>query len=179
MSNKFNTSLGITNLAGLVILLVLFFFKSDKIYYVDSAKLINNYKGMSDARKAYQQKATVWKSNIDTLVSEIQGELKKYEKESPKMTVKERELSRQLIQSKQQQLGDYQKAAGEKAAQEDGEMTRQVISEINSYIKEYAKGKGYKIVLAATEYGNIAYAQEGMDITEDVLRGLNNKYAGK
>lgn len=178
MSSKLNVLLGITNFGGLILITALYLTKSENIYYVNSAKLINEYKGMIDARQAYQKKAIVWKSNIDTLANEIQQEIKKYEKESPKMTPKERDLTRQLIQSRQQQLTDYQKAAQEKAAQEDGQMTKQVIDQINAYIKEYGKRQGYGIVLAATEYGNIAYAEEGKDITEQVLEGLNRKYKG-
>ncbi|QLH32799.1 MAG: hypothetical protein HWD62_10570 [Cyclobacteriaceae bacterium] len=48
---------------------------------------MNGYQGMLDARKAYQQKALVWQANIDTLVNEIQNDLKKFEKEMARMTV--------------------------------------------------------------------------------------------
>jgi outer membrane protein len=58
-------------------------------------------------------------------------------------------------------------------------MTGDVLTQINAYLKKYGKAKGYKIVMAATEYGNIAYADEGLDITADVLVGLNKEYAGK
>jgi outer membrane protein len=155
------------------------FSNSQEIVYVDSSKLLNGYQGMLDARKAYQQKALVWQANIDTLVNEIQNDLKKFEKEMPRMTVKERDLTRQLLQNKQQQLADYQKATQENAANEDGKMTKQVIDEVNQYIKGYGKKKGLKIILAATDYGNIAYAEEGIDITDEILEGLNKKYKGQ
>ena len=155
------------------------FSTSREIVYVDSSKLLNGYQGMVDARKAYQQKALVWQANIDTLVNEIQNDLKKFEKEMARMTVKERDLTRQLLQNKQQQLADYQKATQENAANEDGKMTKQVIDEVNQYIKDYGKKKGLKIILAATDYGNIAYAEEGIDITDEILEGLNKKYKGQ
>jgi len=63
------------------------FSHSRDIVYVDSSKLLNGYQGMLDARKAYQQKALVWQANIDTLVNEIQNDLKKFEKEMARMTV--------------------------------------------------------------------------------------------
>lgn len=155
------------------------FSNSQEIVYVDSSKLLNGYHGMLDARKVYQQKALVWQANIDTLVNEIQNELKKFEKEMPRMTVKERDLTRQLLQNKQQQLADYQKATQENAANEDGKMTKQVIDEVNQYIKNYGQQNGLRIILAATEYGNIAYAEDGIDITEEILDGLNKKYKGQ
>ncbi len=148
----------------------------EDLVFVDSSRLINGYKGMADARKVYQQKAIVWQANVDTLINEIQNELKKFEKENTKMTTKERDLTRQLLQNKQLQLADYQKATQEKAAQEDGQMTKQVVDEINQYIKDYGKSNGLRIILAATDYGNIAYAQDEIDITDEILEGLNKKY---
>ncbi|NOS93652.1 MAG: OmpH family outer membrane protein, partial [Cyclobacteriaceae bacterium] len=134
---------------------------------------------MEVARKDYQKKTAAWKANIDTLMNEVQQEIVKFEKESQKMTAKERDLSKQLIQTKQQQFADYQKAINQKAGQEDNQMTKKVLDEINAYIKEYGKNHNCKIILAATDYGNIAYADEGLDITEEVLEGLNKKYSGQ
>jgi len=155
------------------------FSQSNDLVYVDSARLLNGYKGMTDARSVFQQKAVVWRANVDTLISEIQNDIKKFEKESAGMTAKERDLSRQLLQTKQQQVADYQKATNDKATQEDNQMTKEVLDEVNLFIKDYGKKKGLRIILAATDYGNIAYAKEGIDITDEILEGLNKKYEGR
>jgi outer membrane protein len=154
-------------------------FKSERLVYVDSARLVNGYKGMETARAEYQKRTATWRSNVDTLIVEIQRELTRFEKENGKMTAKEKDLTKKLIQTKQQQLADYQRAVKEKAAQEDSQLTKKVLDEINAYLKEYGKSHHYKIILAATDYGNIAYAEEGMDITNEVLEGLNKKFSGK
>lgn len=57
-------------------------------------------------------------------------------------------------------------------------MTGDVVTHVNAYLKKYGESKGYKIILAATEYGNLAYAEEGLDITDQVLEGLNKEFAG-
>lgn len=167
--------LNFTGLLGLAYIT----YQRSSIVYVDSNQLINNYKGMQDARKAYQQKAVSWKANVDTLTNEVQRQIMQYEKESSKMTVKERQLSQELIRTKQKQLMDYQQAMNTQAQQEDSKMTTEVISQINAYIKKYGEQKGYTIVMAATDYGNIAYADEGLDITNEVLEGLNKEYSGQ
>ena len=77
------------------------FTDTQKTVYVDSNKLVNGYKGMQDAKKAYQQKATQWKANVDTLTSELQAAIMKYEKEVGTMTPKEKSLSQELLRQKQ------------------------------------------------------------------------------
>ncbi|WP_157716540.1 OmpH family outer membrane protein [Roseivirga ehrenbergii] len=157
----------------------LFFNGNDQLVYVDSNKLLSEYQGMVDAQNDYKKLSLEWQARIDTLTMDVQNELKRHEKEVSKMTTKEKGLSEQLIRSKQQQLITYQKAIQEKAAQEDSQRTQAVIEEVNAYIEEFGKKRSYKIILGATSMGNILYAQEGIDITDEVVEGLNRRYRGE
>ena len=163
---------------GLIILYYLHF-SAQKIVYVDATRLLNNYQGMIDARQAYQQKAQSWQANVDTLASEVQRSIQAYEKESAALSTKEKALSQELIRTKQRQLADYQQAIREQAAQQDNEMTGSVLEQVNVYLRSYGEKNNYRIILAATEYGNLAYADEGIDITDEVLEGLNKTYRGQ
>ncbi len=163
----------VLNLIALIVLAAFFLADRDTIVFIDSTKVINSYDGMAEARKAYQAKVTAWKANIDTLAVEVQKEVLRYEKEGARMSPREKDLSQELIRTKQEQLIGYQKAVNEQAGQEDATATKKVIDEINAYIKAYGQANGYTIVLAATEYGNIVYAEEYLDITEKVIEGLN------
>jgi outer membrane protein len=124
MFTRFLPFLSLLNLAGLLVLITLHFTGREKAVYVDSSKLINQYQGMIAARQAYQGKVGVWQANLDTLAGEAQRELARYQQESASMSAKERELAGRLLQTKQQQLADYQKATSEKAGQEDAVTTK-------------------------------------------------------
>jgi outer membrane protein len=179
MTQRFLIGIGVLNLLAIIILSIVVCNKPHEVVYVDSAKLLNNYKGMQAARAAYQTKSGAWKSNIDTLANEVQQLIFKYEKESTSLTTKERQLSQELIRNKQKQLADYQQAMNTQAQQEDARMTSDVVTQVNAYLKKYGESKGYTVILAATEYGNLAYADEGLDITDEVLEGLNKEHSGK
>jgi len=176
---KFHFAISAINLAGLIVVIVLQFQSRQQLVYVDSNKLVNGYQGMVDARKVFQQKAMTWKANVDTLTSEVQRQIMDYEKASAQMSVREKQLSEELIRTKQKQLYEYQQAMNNQAQQEDSKMTGEVITQINAYIRKYGENHSYKIILAATDYGNLAYAHDALDITEKVLEGLNKQYAGK
>lgn len=178
MKNHTQTILLVLLTAGLMVL-AYFQFSQNDIAYVDSSKLINSYQGMVDARKAYQHNSSTWKANIDTLAADLKKAISRYEKESGQMSEKEKSLSQELIRTKQKQLMDYQKAIEEKAKLEDSKKTGQVLEQVNAYLKKFGAENKYKIILVATEIGNIAYAQEGVDVTEEVLTGLNKEYVGQ
>ena len=168
----------LTMFAVLTAAIVVLFFRtsSNKLAYVESNKLLMNYKGMQTASQAYQEKLKVWTANIDTLRSELQKEIEKYESTKTTLTPKEKELSEKLIQTRQKQFLDYQRSIEEKATREDQESTRAVLDKVNAYVKQYGEENGYDIIMAATESGNLVYAREGYNITEEILKGLNAGY---
>ncbi|UXX79788.1 OmpH family outer membrane protein [Reichenbachiella carrageenanivorans] len=175
-----NNKIVVAWLGGLTVLffivLYLHFSTSQKVVYIDSNQLLNGYKGMQDARSAYQQKATVWQANVDTLMKEVQTAIMDYEKESQSMTAKEKELNKELIRTKQRQLQDYQAAMRDKSAQEDQQMTEKVLTTINAFMINYGKEHNYQVIFGATSAGNIIYADQAINITDEVLNLLNEQY---
>jgi outer membrane protein len=158
------------------ILFVLHLDSKNKYVYVDSQKLVNGYTAMQQARKDFEAKAAGWQANLDTLRSEAEKKIKEYEATAPRLSPKERQLMEELIQSKQDQYANYQQVIADKIKQADQELTTNVLSKVNDYIKRYGRRKGYTIIMAATQYGNIIYAEDEADITEEVLKGLNAEY---
>lgn len=147
-----------------------------KIVYVDSMKLIENYKGMTVARNEYKKKADLWQANIDSLVRDIQNEITALEKIKITSNNSAKLAQERLIKTKQSKLEQYQKALSETARNEDNRMTTEVIKEINRVISEYGSTHDYDFILVATQSGNIAYAKEGLDITSDIQIELNRNY---
>ncbi len=168
------------NLVVLVSVLMLcgyvLFFKKDEIAYVDSSKILSEFKGAEEAKKEFGEKTKTWKLNIDSLTTDVQNAIKKYEKDLATMSAKEQVLSKQLLGSKQKQLSDYQNAIRQNAQQADGKLTQKVVAQVNAYLVKYGKSHKYKLILIANQSGTIAYAREGLDITKEVIVGLNNDY---
>lgn len=154
-------------------------FQSSDLVYVDVNKLLEGYNRTKIVRTEFENKAKTLQSNIDSLITGWQKELKTYEKERSKMTRKEISLKQELLNNKQQQISSYQKAVQKQIKEEDQKATQTVINDINDYVKEYGKEKGYKIVFGASGSGNIMYADEVTDLTEKILEGLNNEFEGK
>ncbi|HWZ22307.1 MAG TPA: OmpH family outer membrane protein [Cytophagaceae bacterium] len=158
--------------AIVIALSIVVFTKSEKNAYIDTSKLMEGSKEIQALKKQSQQEAEILKANADTLMGEFQEELKKYEKGLSKMSNKEKQLSMQLLETKRNQIIQYQQATQQKSQQEEQQKTQAIIANINKYIAEYGKEKGYKIIFATTN-GNIAYAEKGMDITEEIIKGIN------
>ena len=146
----------------LVLLLVVASCNSNvKFCYVNPNKLLQGYHGAVTQHEIFQIKARDWQQRIDSLGTELQS--------LTKTSVAFRNV-------KEQQLLHYREAVQQQAQRENQRMTQAVLSEINAYIKQYGKQHNYTFILGATDTGNIVYAAEGTDISEDVLKGLNEQY---
>jgi len=172
----YNIAYQIIIACSIIFLLAYNFFRNDKIAYVDSGRILNEYKGSAQAKKAFQSKAGVWQANIDTLTNEVKYAIQKYEKSIATLSPKEQELTKQLIQSKQKQLADYQRGIQNNAKEEEGKLTQGIVVQINSFLTRYGKQNNYKLILIANQSGTIAYAREGLDITTTVIDEMNNEY---
>lgn len=146
------------------------------IVYVDATRLLSKYVGMEDARKALQTQHAVWQSNLDTLKSEMDVAVANFEKSKAKVPLSEEKLMEELATTKQQQFMMYEQSVKEQYQNKDREISKDLLKKVNEYIKSFGDQHGYTIILAATHYGNIAYASESLDITELVLQGLNREY---
>lgn len=152
-------------------------FSGRKTYaYVDAQKLLNGYKGMQAARKEYEVQVMSWRSNLDTLRNEMEERVREYETKKGKITTRELQLMEELIDAKHEQYVNFEQVVTEKIRGADQELTSKVLSKVNDYIKRYGEREGYDIIMAATQYGNIVYAKDKIDITQDVLNGLNQEY---
>lgn len=153
--------------------------QNNQIVYVDSMKIFANYKGSLKAKAEYEKKLAQWKANIDTLTSELTSSITKHEKEKSKMSAREKKLSEELLVSKRQQLENYRAAVSENASKEDQTVTSQVTKEINDFMNRYGEAHRYDFILGATNVGNVVFAKKGKNITEEVLKELNNEYQDK
>ncbi len=168
----------VASLAIAITSLVLCFTKSDisKIVYIDSPSLLNRYKGMEAARKEYEASVTTLRQNLDSLSREFQAEYGKFQTDQKSMSAREASLTEELLGSKRTQLINYEQAVIEKMKQQEQELTSKVVAHVNEFIKKYAKDKGYRFVLSANQYGSLAYADEGTDITDEILALLNAEH---
>lgn len=152
---------------------------SSELVYVDVNKLLDGYKRTKVVKAEFDKKAATMKSNVDSLLSDWQKELKLYEKERANMSKKELELKQELLSNKQQQINNYQQAVQKQLQEEDKKVTQTVVNDINDFVKEYGKKNKYKVIFGATGGGTIMYAEESADLTEKVLAELNAEFEGK
>jgi len=150
-----------------------------KIAYIKSAELVNEYIGMREAIEMFQNKQKEWKTNLITLQKELEKSIADYQRDSLNLSDEQRINRKVTILKLREDMIRYSNVVNEKAAEEDNKMTQGVLNQINSFVEKYSKQNGYSVIFGTTASGNLMYAEEYMDITDEVLDALNKDYKGQ
>jgi outer membrane protein len=161
---------------GLIVICIVYSINSTLIAYIRSSELIYKYTGMIEAHQLYEAKATSWKANVDTLQAKFQRDVDQYNREISKLNYKERQSREESLKKEQNNLVNYSKAIEQKAKEEEEKITQGVLNQVNSFIESYGKEHGYDIILGTTLSGNLLYGNKKLDITDKVLKAINENY---
>jgi outer membrane protein len=149
------------------------------IVYVESAKLLDGYQGMKDARRSFEGKAKGWERQNQALVNSFRTAVEQYQKTAAGLTPEQRAAAEQQLQQKQQQGAAEQQKIQAQAQEAEGKLTQTVLESVNKKVESYGKAHGYKMILIAAPSGTIAYGEKGLDVTTPVLAYLNSEYRKK
>jgi outer membrane protein len=151
-------------------------FNASKIAYVKSSDVIYNYLGMKAAQQKQTTEQTRLKAQADSLKIHFENSIREFNASYTSLAKKEQDNRRELLAIEENALKNFIQNSEQKLKESDEQLTTGVLNQINSFIEEYGKEKGYDLILGTTTSGNILFAKEYMDITDDVLKALNDSY---
>lgn len=146
------------------------FAAGEKIAYMDLAKIFDEYNKTKDLDKQLESKGTAKQAERDKLVAEI----KKLKDELELMSEKGKEAKQAAIDEKIKKLQDFDRESRDALRKERDDMARLILKEIKDSIDEVGKKEAYILILDSRA---ILYGKEGDDLTNSILKMLNDKYA--
>ncbi len=66
-----------------------------------------------------------------------------------------------------------------KVEERNREIEKMIWKRLNPYLTDYGKEHKYSIIYGANGTGNVLYADEALNITDEVIKYINNRYHGK
>lgn len=154
--------------------------KKNEIVFVNSDSLLNNYEYFKEVRTKFEQKSKKAQSDLQAKGSAFQREVTAYQAGAANMSADQRATTEERLARKQQELAAFNQNASSALQNEEAAENEKLYNRVSAYLKTYAKGKGYKFVLTYSKANPaVLYADESLDITKDVVAGLNAEYKKK
>jgi outer membrane protein len=109
----------------------------------------------------------------------LQKEIQAYQRNINNMTVGQVRAVEEDLGKKQQNLQLYEQSATQELMNDQAKLNKELYDRITAFLSKYGKEKGLHIVLKLDTSSDVLYGVEALDITADVVAGLNAEYAAE
>lgn len=163
-------------LLGLAAILVLSSCQQHKIGFVDYAGLMDGYQRKMDLESNYQSRAQAYARKRDSISQSFQLEAQALQTRTRDMPQQKAQEEFTTLQQRGQIIGQQLQQEEQLMQQSGQQKMDSLITEVKARIQEYGKANGYTYILAGGEGGTVLYGDESEDITEAILKLLNEEY---
>jgi len=151
------------------------------IAYFNVDEVVDNYARATDMMAEFSNKADKVSSDLERQGKRIQSDYQKLMENYQKGLVLESSAKKQSedIQNRQDKFNKDYSAKQEELAQEQMVIQNNIMNDIAEYVRKYNETHGYRLILA-NQTGllpaPVVVADPAMNITQDIIDGLNAEY---
>jgi outer membrane protein len=190
--NYISYGLNIISIIGVIVLFILFFNKSkspknappkslDKITYayVNTDTLMAHYDFVLDVQVDLANYEKILQNQYTASASSFKKEYEDYIKRASAglLTLDQQKKTEEQLSAKQQSISEMEQNLGMQLQEEKLKRNIEVHDSIVNHIARYNQSKDYTFIFEQSYGGGLLFANQALDITPDILKGLNEEYA--
>lgn len=149
-----------------------------RIAYFDMDSINNSFVLIKDVKAELSREEEKINSTLTNLQKSYNDRITHYQGQSQSMSQVESEKANRDILQLQDRIRSTKQEMEQKYQDLYMRKMQDVKAKVEEYLKEYNKDKGYAYILAY-EPGFIFYRDSALNITSDIITGLNEKYKKK
>ncbi len=150
---------------------------TSKIAYFNTDTLTLKYEFIKEKNKVLQDEERRLNGNIEAKTKALQNRYLELQQRAQTMTEKEIEAASLELRQAEQAIGEMKQKAAMDLEKQNIALLKELYSKLDSFLKKYNEEQKFDYILKYEEGGFIAYGKDALDITSDVLNGLNEEYA--
>lgn len=151
------------------------------IAYIDYEQLTEKYQfykdGVANLENDYKKKQQELMKRQQTLEQNAAS----YQQIAPNLTPDQREKKERSLMEEDQNLREYADKLDKEWSDKQQTFAKNLLTKLDEYLKVLSKEKNYSYVFTYTKGGpaNIVYAKDSLNISTQVISGLNAQYKKK
>lgn len=149
--------------------------KSSNIFYVNADSLFDKYELYKSTKERLQKKEDSIKSLLEGRSQALQAEAAQYQQQAQGMTDAQRQQIESGLMKKQESLVALKDNLLGNLDKEQTVLNDSINDHMQAYIKEFVKGKNITYIVGYHRTGDVLYANDSLNITNQLLEGLNKK----
>lgn len=153
--------------------------KEFKTAYIDTVKLMEEYDEAKEMQDKFKTQGEVKGRELEVEARKLEAEKKAFQQNAMAKGQAWAQQKYAELQQRAQQLAYAEQAIAQQLQAEGGSKRDSIVEKVRGFIKEYGKKQGYDYIYGTGDAATVLYAKDSYDITKDVVKALNEKYAGQ
>ena len=148
------------------------------IVYIDLDRILMEYDMANDLRAVVETKVQNIEAEITRKGKKLEKDVKEFQEKVNKglMTRSVAEVQQQKLMQQEQDFNNYAAQKQAEIQEEQLVMMNQLADAIQTFINKYNEEKQYAMILSNNCGSPVVTANPALNITDDVLAGLNDEY---
>jgi outer membrane protein len=151
------------------------------VAYINIDSLILKYDMAIELRNAFESKYNRAERELQAKAQRLEKDVLDYQDKASKRLMTRQQMAEteeRLGKQQQELMTDRETRLGE-LGEEDQVMNNRVFFAVSDYLKEYNADYKYSMIISTAASGPILHADPSLDITAEVLKALNERYAAE
>lgn len=147
------------------------------VAYVDIDTLESQYTYFKLKKEEFEMRQKQIDAELEKMANALQNDYVALQKKAQagQLSESEGEAAQQSLMKRQQEIEMKRQNLGTKYLKDQEDFNKELHDDLYSYIEEYNTDKGYDYILSYSKDGSILYANNALDITSDIVRGMNER----
>ena len=149
-----------------------------RVAYVNIDTLLAGYHMYKDKRDEFVEQQTSSQAELQSRSQELQQRVQDLREKLNKgmITRAKAQMLQKDLGEKEQQLYQLRNQMSSELAEKEQVIYRQVLNSVMDYLEGYADNNDFHYILSYSFGGPILYTNNKLNVTSDVLEGLNDEY---
>jgi outer membrane protein len=147
-----------------------------KIAYINADTVLKHYDYLDFNRQQIETKQKKMEQDYRNRAMGLQSEISAYQRNVNSLTLGQARATEEDLTKKQQNLQLYQQSLSQQLMDEETKLTRELYGRITKFLEKYGQERGLQVVLKFDPTSDLLYGGKALDISQDVIKGLNEGY---
>lgn len=151
---------------------------SGAMAYVNVDSLLTNYTLAKDMNEKLLRKEEDNRATLNQKARQLQSEVGEFERKMQNnafLSQERAQQEQQRLMRKQQELQELGQSLSTNLMAEQQKMNMQLRDSVNAFLKSYNATRNYTVIFSNTMSDNILTAAPELDITKEIIEGMNSR----
>lgn len=149
------------------------------VAYINSDTVLKYYDYYKEVKSRFEAKGKKLDQDLQNRAQALQNEIGAYQRNVSTMTIGQAKAVEEDLGKKQQNFRQYQQSIEQDLVNDQSKVNAELYGNITAFLKIYGAEKGLQAVLKYDPSSDLLYGSAGIDITQDVIKGLNEAFQQK